>query len=144
MDAVSLQPNYFFEKLDPSRLEDTADMAKRYGMSLELEFDDRMINDAVFRERFIEYLNSGVDTGLMQQGYKAYYQGNNAVYNAAKSADPATRVLYDWLYQFSKGTYQKQDAAPPDVVALMNGQPISEHTIVPDDTGRIHLDHSGR
>ncbi|RJE85216.1 DUF4855 domain-containing protein [Paenibacillus sp. 1011MAR3C5] len=134
IDAVSLQPNYFFEKLDPSRLEDTADMAKRYGMSLELEFDDRMINDAVFRERFIEYLNSGVDTGLMQQGYKAYYQGNNAVYNAAKSADPATRVLYDWLYQFSKGTYQKQDAAPPDVVALMNGQPISEHTIVPDTT----------
>ncbi|PCL93093.1 DUF4855 domain-containing protein [Paenibacillus lautus] len=134
IDAVSLQPNYFFEKLDPSRLEDTADMAKRYGMSLELEFDDRMINDAVFRERFIEYLNSGVDTGLMQHGYKAYYQGNNAVYNAAKSTDPATRVLYDWLYQFSKGTYQKQDAAPPDVVALMNGQPISEHTIVPDTT----------
>lgn len=93
-----------------------------------------MINDAVFRERFIEYLNSGVDTGLMQHGYKAYYQGNNAVYNAAKSTDPATRVLYDWLYQFSKGTYQKQDAAPPDVVALMNGQPISEHTIVPDTT----------
>ncbi|MFD0589215.1 DUF4855 domain-containing protein [Paenibacillus sp. GCM10027627] len=134
IDAVSLQPNYFFEELNPSRLEDTADMAKRYGMSLELEFDDRMINDAVFRERFIEYLNSGVDTGLMQQGYKAYYQGNNAVYNAAKSADPATRVLYDWLYQFAKGTYQKQDAAPPDVVALMNGQPISEHSIVPDTT----------
>ncbi|MFF2886113.1 DUF4855 domain-containing protein [Paenibacillus sp. NPDC057967] len=134
IDAISLQPNYFFEKLDPSRLEDTADMAKRYGMSLELEFDDRMINDAVFRERFIEYLNSGVDTGLMQQGYKAYYQGNNAVYNAAKSEDPATRVLYDWLYQFVKGTYEKQDAAPPDVVALMNGQPISEHTIVPDTT----------
>jgi len=134
IDAISLQPNYFFEKLDPSRLDDTADMAKRYGMSLELEFDDRMINDAVFRERFIDYLNSGVDTGLMQQGYKAYYQGNNAVYNAAKSADPATRVLYDWLYQFTKGTYQKQDAAPPDVVALMNGEPISEHTIVPDTT----------
>ncbi len=134
IDAVSLQPNYFFEKLDPSRLEDTADMAKRYGMSLELEFDDRMINDAVFRERFIEYLNSGVDTGLMQQGYKAFYQGNNAVYNAAVSADPATRVLYDWLYQFAKGTYQKQDAVPPDVVALMNGQPMSEHAIVPDTT----------
>ncbi len=134
IDAVSLQPNYFFEKLDPSRLEDTADMAKRYGMSLELEFDDRMINDAVFRERFIEYLNSGVDTGLMQQGYKAFYQGNNAVYNAANSADPATRVLYDWLYQFAKGTYQKQDAVPPDVVALMNGQPMSEHAIVPDTT----------
>ncbi|OME77393.1 hypothetical protein BK120_26080 [Paenibacillus sp. FSL A5-0031] len=134
IDAISLQPNYFFEKQDPSRLEDTADMAKRYGMSLELEFDDRMINDAVFRERFIDYLNSGVDTGLMQQGYKAYYQGNNAVYNAAKSAEPATRVLYDWLYQFVKGTYQKQDTAPPDVVALMNGEPISEHTIVPDTT----------
>lgn len=134
IDAVSLQPNYFFEKMEFSRLEDTADMAKRYGMSLELEFDDRMINDAVFRERFIDYLNSGVDTGLMQQGYRAYYQGNNAIFSAAKSEDPATRVLYDWLYQFVKGTYQKQDAAAPDVVALMNGEPISEHTIVPDTT----------
>lgn len=133
IDAVSLQPNYFFEKLDPSRLDDAADMAKRYGMSLELEFDDRMIGDAVFRERFVDYLNSGVDTGLMQ-GYKAFYQGNNAVYNAAVSADPATRVLYDWLYQFAKGIYQKQDAAPPDVEVSMNGQPIAAHTTVPDTT----------
>lgn len=133
IDAVSLQPNYFFEKLDPSRLDDAADMAKRYGTSLELEFDDRMIGDAVFRERFIDYLNSGADTGLMQ-GYKAFYQGNNAVYNAAISTDPATRVLYDWLYQFTKGTYKKQDAAPPDVEVSMNGQPISAHTTVPDTT----------
>ncbi|MFC5401405.1 DUF4855 domain-containing protein [Cohnella soli] len=133
IDAPSLQPNYFFEPTDIARLGNTADAAKRYGMSLELEFDDRMINDAVFRERYIDYLNSGVDTGLMN-GYKAFYQGNDAVYNAAKSADPATRVLYDWLYQFAKGTYQKQDAPPPDVAAFMNGQPLSTNTVVPDTT----------
>lgn len=134
IDAVSLQPNYFFEPLDISRLEDTANMAKRYGMSLEVEFDDRMITDGVFRKRFIEYLNSGVETGLMNSGFKAFYQGNNAVYDAAISADPATRILYDWLYKFTKGEYEPQSMAAPDVDVFLNGEPFQSGTKVPDQT----------
>lgn len=122
IDAVAFQPNYFFEPLDEDRLEDATNIAKRYGMGVELEFDDRMVTDGVFRERYVDYLNSGVQTGFMQSAFKAYYQGNNAVFDTAVSADPATRILYDWLYQFIKGTYQANNAAPPKAEVQMNGQ----------------------
>ncbi len=138
MDVVNLQPNYFFEELDPYRLQAAADMAKRYGMSLELEFDDRMINDAVFRKRFIEYLNMGASTGLMTDGFNAYYQGNNAVYDAAVSKEPTTRILYDWLYQYTKGTYKIQNAAPPDVEVKLNGEPFQNGMKVSDQT-KLHF-----
>ncbi|MDQ6422415.1 DUF4855 domain-containing protein [Paenibacillus sp. LHD-117] len=132
IDAVSFQPNYFFEPMDVDRLEDAANIAKRYGMSLELEFDDRMMTDAVFRERYIDYLNSGAQTGLMQSGFKAYYQGNNAVYDTAVSADPATRVLYDWLYQFAKGTYVVNNALPPEAEVRMNGELLQGGASIPE------------
>ncbi|WP_227793305.1 DUF4855 domain-containing protein [Paenibacillus guangzhouensis] len=123
-DAVTIQPNYFFEPMDKERLEDSANLAKQYGMSNELEFDDRMLTDGVFRERYIDYLNNGASTGLMTEGFKSYYQGNNAVYNTAVSKDPATRVLYDWLYQFVKGTYKVNEDQPSKVNVQMNGKPF--------------------
>ncbi|WP_136604943.1 DUF4855 domain-containing protein [Paenibacillus dokdonensis] len=131
-DAVAFQPNYFFEEMGYDRLEDAANIAKQYGMSNELEFDDRMLTDGVFRERYIDYLNSGVETGLMQNGFKAYYQGNNAVYDSAVSTDAATRIMYDWLYQFVNGTYQINNAAPPEAVVHMNGQTLQTGATVPD------------
>ncbi|WP_314586505.1 DUF4855 domain-containing protein [Paenibacillus terrigena] len=131
-DAVALQPNYFFEPNDYERFEDAANLAKQYGMSNEVEFDDRMLTDGVFRERYVDYLNSGVETGLMKDGFRAYYQGNNAVYDSAVSKDPATRVLYDWLYQYVKGTYQINNAAPSEVNVQMNGKPFQNGIILPD------------
>ncbi|MCV4231244.1 DUF4855 domain-containing protein [Virgibacillus sp. LDC1] len=115
-DAVALQPNYFFGEMDSDRLEDAANLAKQYGMSIELEFDDRMLTDGVFRDRYIEYLNSGVETGLMQNGFRAYYQGNNAVYNIGVSKDPSLRLMYDWLYQFLNGTYTIDSGPTPETM----------------------------
>jgi hypothetical protein len=132
IDAVTFQPNYFFEELDEDRLKDATNIAKQYGMGVELEFDDRMLTDGVFRERFVDYLNSGVQTGFMQAGFKAYYQGNNAVFDTAVSFDPATRILYDWLYQFVNGTYQTNNAAPPKAEVQMNGQILQSGAVVPE------------
>ncbi|MDR0270185.1 DUF4855 domain-containing protein [Paenibacillus sp.] len=129
-DAVAFQPNYFFEALGYDRLEDAANLAKQYGVSNEVEFDDRMLTDGVFRERFIDYLNSGATSGLMQNGFRAYYQGNNAVYNSAVSQDPSTRVLYDWLYQYVNGTYEINSEVPPEVAVQMNGQPLQSGAVV--------------
>ncbi|MCR8641885.1 DUF4855 domain-containing protein [Paenibacillus sp. N1-5-1-14] len=131
-DAVTIQPNYFFEPTDYERLEDAANLAKQYGMSNELEFDDRMLKDGVFRERYIDYLNSGAATGLMKEGFKSYYQGNNAVYDSAVSKDPATRVLYDWLYQFVKGDYKINNALPSELEVQMNGKPFQSGETLPD------------
>lgn len=134
IDNVAIQPNYFFEDdIDPAQLESAANLAKHYGMSNELEFDDRMITDNKFREKFIDYLNSGAQTGLMNLNvYKAYYQGNDAVYDSAVSTSPAIRVLYDWLYQFTKGTYSVNNSLPPEAVVQMNGQPLKNGIVVPN------------
>ncbi|MGG3311153.1 DUF4855 domain-containing protein [Paenibacillus lautus] len=129
-DNAAFQPNYFFEDMGYDRLEDAANLAKQYGMTNEVEFDDRMLTDGVFRERFIDYLNSGVETGLMQNGFRAYYQGNNAVYNAAVNQDPSNRILYDWLYQYVNGTYEINNAAPPEAAVQINGQPLQSGAVV--------------
>lgn len=131
-DAAALQPNYFFGGMDPDRLEDAANLAKQYGMSNEVEFDDRMLTDGVFRERYIEYLNSGVDTGLMQKGFRAYYQGNNAVYNLGVSKDPSLRLMYDWLYQYLNGTYVIHNTPPPEADVFLNGLTLPNDAVVPD------------
>ncbi|GIP36593.1 DUF4855 domain-containing protein [Paenibacillus sp. J2TS4] len=117
VDAAAYQPNYFFGGMDSDRLEDAANNAKRYGMGNEVEFDDGMLTDRVLRQRFIEYLDSGVRTGLMQNGFRAYYQGNNAVYNLGVSKDPSLRLMYDWLYQYLNGTYTIDNGPAPETMA---------------------------
>ncbi|MCQ6558611.1 DUF4855 domain-containing protein [Paenibacillus mendelii] len=107
-DAVAYQPNFFFDEMDPSRIQDAAGLAKQYGIGMEMELDERMNTDAVFKERYIHYLNGGVDYGYMTGAYKAYYQGNTALLDSARSQDPAVRENYDLMYQFVKGTYVKQ------------------------------------
>ncbi|MCJ8010950.1 DUF4855 domain-containing protein [Paenibacillus sp. KQZ6P-2] len=131
-DAAAFQPNYFFEEMGYDRLEDAANLAKQYGMSNEVEFDDRMLTDNVFRERYIDYLNSGVETGLMQKGFRAYYQGNNAVYNLGVSKDPSLRLMYDWLYQYLNGTYVINNSLPPEADVFINGQTLNSDAVVPD------------
>lgn len=132
MDAASYQPNYFFGGMDADRLEDAANNAKRYGMGNEVEFDDGMLTDAVLRERFIDYLNSGVETGLMQNGFRAYYQGNNAVYNLGVSKDPSLRLMYDWLYQYLNGTYVVHNSPAPEADIFINGQKVNGDMNIPD------------
>ncbi|WP_018755915.1 DUF4855 domain-containing protein [Paenibacillus terrigena] len=126
-DTVAYQPNYFFGGMDVDRLEDAANNAKRYGMGIEVEFDDRMLTDGVFLERYIDYLNSGVSTGLMQKGFRAYYQGNNAVYNLGVSKDPDLRLMYDWLYQYLNGTYATNNSPAPETMSeLVRGYVASK------------------
>ncbi|WP_260612195.1 DUF4855 domain-containing protein [Paenibacillus popilliae] len=132
IDAAAYQPNYFFGGMDVDRLEDAANNAKRYGMGNEVEFDDGMLTDAVLSERFIEYLNSGVETGLMQNGFRAYYQGNNAVYNLGVSKDPSLRLMYDWLYQYLNGTYVVHNSPAPEADIFINGQKVNGDMNIPN------------
>lgn len=111
IDVAAFQPNYFFETMSGERLEDAANIARQYGMGVEVEFDERMLADDVFRGRFVEYLNAGVEYGFMTGAFLAYYQGNDAVYQAAVSEDPRDRQLYEWLHEFVRGTYQPQPLA---------------------------------
>jgi len=107
-DIAALQPNHFFDETPVERLETSTGLSQQYHMGVEMEFDERMIDEPAFRARYIEYLNGGIDYGYMGDVFKAYYQGNTALLDSSRSEDPAVRQLYDWMYQFIKGTYMKQ------------------------------------
>ena len=130
-DAAALQPNYFFGGMDSDRLDDATDTAKRYGMGNEVEFDDGMLTDPVLRQRFVEYLDSGVRSGLMQNGFRAHYQGNNAVYNLGVSKDPSLRLMYDWLYQYLNGTYAIDSSPAPETMAEVVQRYVASNEIKP-------------
>lgn len=112
-DAVTVQSNYFFGRFgdNPDRHLTTMEMAKRHGMSMEIENDTRMTASGdeglPFRNRLIQYYNEGVNDGYMQ-AFNVHYQGTNAYVISARSADPEVRNMYDLTYQYVKGTYIKQ------------------------------------
>ncbi|SHE14629.1 F5/8 type C domain [Chlamydia abortus] len=107
-DATALQPNHYFDGMDRIRVEAAAYLAQHHGLGIEIETDERMNEDESFRNLYIDYLNGGVDYGYMNGAFKAYYQGVDALLHSSRSSDPRVRELYDWTYQFVKGTYQKQ------------------------------------
>jgi len=108
-DAVVLQPNHFFNGTKEERIEDTAYLAQLYGVGIEMECDERMNEDPAYRRRYIEYLNGGVKYGYMTNTLRGYYQGNTSLLDSARSTNPEHRELYDWTYQFIKGTYEIQE-----------------------------------
>lgn len=107
-DAAALQPNHFWDGSNPERIEDAAYLAKHHGLGVELETDEAMFENEASRGNYIDYLNGGVDYGYMTEAFKAYYQGVDSLLTSSRSSDPRIRELYDWMYQFVKGTYQKQ------------------------------------
>ncbi|RDW22189.1 DUF4855 domain-containing protein [Oceanobacillus arenosus] len=107
-DAAALQPNHFFYDNVDHRIPDGAHRAKQYGMGVEIEFDERLLSEpGNYLQKYLNYLNGGVDYGYMDNTFKAYYQGNDTILQAATSDDPEKRALYDMMYMFLKGIYTK-------------------------------------
>lgn len=141
-DAVALQPNHYFDVSGEYRIQDAAQLAQNYGIGIEIETEESMNTSLEKRQKYTDYLNGGLKYGYMSnQVYKAYYQGNLALYMAATSDDPEQRINYDWMYQFIKGTYQPQDGGKTldgsRNLVLGMGYTLSEppHPDYPDSTG---------
>ena len=104
-DTGCLQPNYAFSlEVDESRLKYASDMAKRYGMSLEIEIDESAFSDRRYFNKYMDYLSGGVKYGYMNDCIHMYYQGGSSFINAYRSSDDRIRLIYDYTYQFTKGT----------------------------------------
>ena len=93
------QPNYFFDEKHPySRLQETCDRAAKYGMNLEVEFDDRALaSQKNWGYRLRDYLDVFEKNGAFNSLKIAYYQGNDTFYKLAKSDHPADQTLYKRL-----------------------------------------------
>ncbi len=110
-----LQPNYaFHENVSERRLYDASDLAKKYGMSIELEIDEKALSDARFFKKYMDYMSGGVKYGYMNESIHMYYQGSDIFRKAAESGDARTRLIYDYTYRFIKGTLTLTPQTPAD------------------------------
>lgn len=105
-DAAVMQPNYMFkDDIAEDRLYHNAEFAKQLGLGVEIEADYGVTSDLTKRDKYIAYLRAGVETGYMNS-IKMYYQdgGPGVIYNAYRSTDPTYHIVYDYTYQYAKGT----------------------------------------
>ncbi len=106
IDAVMLQPNYFFrEEVPLHRLLGAAKRADWAGTGIEIEFDGRALNSESFKQRFYAYLDAGVKYGWMKGALLGYYEGGSAIKLFAESPGVG-RELYEAVCRFVKGTYE--------------------------------------
>jgi hypothetical protein len=120
-DVGCLQPNYAFSlEVSESRLQHASELAKRYGMCVELEIDAAAMHDLRYFKKYMGYLYYGKEYGYMDEAIHMYYQGVGYFGNSANSDDARLRLIYDYTYQFMKGTLK----TTPDAVSklLFNGK----------------------
>lgn len=117
-DTACLQPNYAFNTdINIQRIYDAAEVAKLYGMSIEIEINGT--DDEVWMRRYKDYLYVGAETGFMTDTIHMYYLAGmpGALYNAYVAADGSyLHSLYDETYYFTKGLLTT-DFAKPDSVS---------------------------
>ena len=76
-DMVYLQPNYFFyNDVDPSRVNEAVNIAKSYNLGLEFECDENFITKPERMERFFTYLDTYERRSVFEHSPLAYYTGS--------------------------------------------------------------------
>lgn len=105
-DVAMMQPNLSFSPIPPEqadlRLAMSAQLARRYGMGLEIELH-WTLTDPANRAKYLAYLEAGRKLGYMTGAVLSYYQSVDSLAQAMMSFDPDVRALYDETYRFIKG-----------------------------------------
>ncbi|KUK76676.1 MAG: Uncharacterized protein XD92_1110 [Proteiniphilum acetatigenes] len=98
-----LQPNYFFnESVPKSRLDEACQLAIKYEMDMEVEFDERalVLSRNNWGYRLVDYLEAFKKHGIWSDKRIAYYQGGTTLYELAKSPEAKDRELYHYFCKF--------------------------------------------
>lgn len=104
-DVACMQPNYVFKEEEPySKIPQAAYLTQLYGMGIEIEISGKAFTSDIIYRKYMEYLSGGVLYGYMKDCVHMYYQEVTAYYDAAVSKDRDIRLIYDYTYQFIKGT----------------------------------------
>ncbi len=115
-DVACMQPNYVFAEETPySRIEQTAYFTQLYGMGVEIEISGAAFKSDIIYKKYLEYLSGGVKYGYMKDCVHMYYQDLLCYYDAAVSKDPKNRLIYDYTYQFIKGTLNAYPEAKDEI-----------------------------
>jgi len=94
-DQAFYQPNYFFSEERPiSQIEKACEDAMKYGMSMEMEFDDRALAKNGWGYRMKDYIRIFDQYKVWDKMEVAYYQGGDAFYKLHHSDNPEDNALY--------------------------------------------------
>lgn len=110
-DISCMQPNMYWQAVPTAnRVEDTVSECKLYGMGTEIEIDGKALVGPEYYNRYLDYLEGGMNKGAMGT-VKMYYQDakSGVYYQAWKSKDPRARSVYDLTYKYAKGTLTQED-----------------------------------
>lgn len=117
-DAAYLQPTYFWNrKIGDERVDRACELARTYGMGLEMEFDMRASVNAkeCHRDRGMGYMSSFRRNGVYRSSAIAYYEGGGSVYHFTKTTAPEDRAFIDTLAYFIRDRRHRMlDGAKPD------------------------------
>ncbi|MDD2554363.1 MAG: DUF4855 domain-containing protein, partial [Desulfotomaculaceae bacterium] len=102
-----LQPNYYAGNVPPDeRMENAAQLAKRYNLGLEIECDDGILYDnSEYYNLFYKQLAIAKQLNLDQEVSFAYYAGSKTLVRAWRSENQKIRSIYDDIYKWLNGTY---------------------------------------
>ncbi|NCA67795.1 MAG: DUF4855 domain-containing protein, partial [Clostridia bacterium] len=116
-DTACLQPNFAFDDVTQfARIKQAADLAKANNMSIELEISWLVPANELYLRKYFAYLKGGADYGYMTDAMHMYFQSYDIFGMACRSDIPEYRLVYDYTYQFIKGTYEIQAINIADAV----------------------------
>ena len=84
-------------KLVISQIEKACEDALKYGMSMEMEFDDRALAKNGWGYRMRDYIRVFDEYKVWDTMEVAYYQGGDAFYKLFHSDNPEDNELYNYL-----------------------------------------------
>lgn len=125
-DAAYLQPTYFWNrKIGDERVDRACELARTYGMGLEMEFDMRasVKSEECRRDRGMGYMSSFRRSGVYRSSAIAYYEGGGGVYYFTKTTAPEDRAFIDTLAYFIRDRRHRMlDGAKPDFRETFGGK----------------------
>ena len=127
-DFAVMQPNYAFRPVPPraavpdnGRLSQNAWEARTNGLGVEMELSSNVATSPGQLFNLQLYLHHGIDEldGYMNGAARAWYQSSDLLDRCYRSPVPAISSLYDDVYRFHKGTYQRT------TISLCEGAPAT-------------------
>ncbi len=133
MTAASLQPNFAFDfSITSSRIEEATEEMQKYGMSVEMEIAGSALTDHRYWLKYMHYLNGGVKFGYMKHSLHTYFQSIYHVFGeSSKSDDPLVRLIYEYTYQFIKGSLDISPDTVSDITTVTDADSAVWGTLNP-------------
>ncbi len=122
-DVCCMQPNYAFStSVTSERIEQATRVIQLYGMCLEMEISGTALSDYRYFDKYMGYLGGGLTYGYINDCIRMYYQDVDVIAKAGRSSDAKIRLIYDYTYQFVKGTLKAPETPDAQTVTAKSGE----------------------